>query len=266
MRIILFCILFAALTNVNAQLAPDFSVTDSEDNSRMLFADYLDQGKTVVLEVFFTTCPPCNSLAPYLEPLYQNWGGGQADVEFIALSILQSDSDAKVNNYKANHNTTFPGVGGEGGSVAAVAPYKNGTFGNYTGTPLFVVIAPDKSVNYDVYGSGTQGQIDALDAAIEATGATGMPTATRQPEINFPFELVSTLVTDELILRNTGEPTEITGTFVRVTGQVFSSEKLPIENSSRVSLDASGLSSGSWILNVRDHKTNATQAFLFVKQ
>src|SRR5690606_8707913 len=38
-------------------------------------------------------------------------------------------------------------------------------------TPTFVVIAPDGSVQYDVGGPGNQATIDAIDAALAATGA-----------------------------------------------------------------------------------------------
>lgn len=156
---------------VVAQTAPDFTVTDAHGNVHRLYQDYLNQGKTVVLELFFTTCPPCNAIAPQVEQLYRDWGSGGGDVEFIALSTLASDTDAKVRNYESQHNHTFPAVSPQGGSLTANQPYRDGTFGLYFGTPTFVVIAPNKSVNYDVRGNGMAGTIQAIDAAIAATGA-----------------------------------------------------------------------------------------------
>jgi thiol-disulfide isomerase/thioredoxin len=153
------------------QPAPDFTVTDSHGQVHHLYADYLNQGKTVVIEVFFTTCPPCNSMAPLVEPLYQEWGGGDYDVEFFLMSDKNFDTDALVNAYQAQYNETFVGVGKDGGSLTAVTPYKNGTYGQWFGTPCFVVIAPNGTVNYGVSGSGNQGTINAVDAAITATGA-----------------------------------------------------------------------------------------------
>ncbi len=164
-----FCLL--AISAIAQPPAPDFNVTDSQGNLHRLYQDYLDQGKTVVLEIFFTTCPPCNAIAPYVEPLYQEWGGGDGDVEFMAISTLSIDNSPQINAYKTMHGHTFPGVGTDGGSAAARAPYTNGTYGTYLGTPTFVVIAPDRSVIYDPRGSGFTQTIHLIDEAIAATGA-----------------------------------------------------------------------------------------------
>lgn len=154
-----------------AQTAPDFQVTDSQGNEHQLYADYLDQGKTVMIKIFFTTCPPCNAIAGYMEEMYIEWGSGDHDVEFFELSDKSFDTDELVNNYKAVFGQTFPGVGSEGGSLDAVVPYKNGTFGQFWGTPTFIVISPDGTVNFNVSGPNTQGTLAAIDAAIAATGA-----------------------------------------------------------------------------------------------
>jgi thiol-disulfide isomerase/thioredoxin len=169
---ILFILVLICTHRASGQLAPDFTITDSDGQPHSLYAGYLNQGKTVLIEVFFTTCPPCNSIAPYMEPLYQEWGAGNHDVEFFDLSNKSFDSNTAVNNYKTNHGHTYPAAGSAGGSLAAVAPYEAGMFGPFTGTPTFIVIAPDGSVQYDVFGSGNAGTIEAIDAAIALTGAT----------------------------------------------------------------------------------------------
>jgi len=186
MRIpILFIGLLLISLTSHAQPAPDFTVTDSHGQVHHLYADYLNQGKTVLLEVFFTTCPPCNSIAPLIEPFYQEWGGGNNDVEFFELSDKSFDTDALVNNFQTLYSETFVGVGKDGGSLTAVIPYKNGTYGPWFGTPCFVVIAPDGTVQYDVSGNSNQATIDAIDAALSATGAEkpgqSIPTA---PDFN----------------------------------------------------------------------------------
>ena len=73
-----------------AQLAPDFTVTDTEGQTHQLYADYLNQGKSVLIKIMFTTCPPCNSIAPLMEPFYQEWGAGEYDVEFFEMSDKSS--------------------------------------------------------------------------------------------------------------------------------------------------------------------------------
>lgn len=157
--------------------APDFTVTDSQGETHHLYADYLTQGKTVVIKLFFTYCPPCNAMAPLMEPFYQSWGGGTGDVELISLSTKADDLSDDVAMYEATYGHTFPGVGADGGSLNASLPYRNGTYGTFFGTPTFIVIAPDGSVNYDVRGLNYQATLDSLDVAIAATGASLPPVS-----------------------------------------------------------------------------------------
>lgn len=154
-----------------AQTAPDFTITDSNGQEHQLYADYLDQGKTVLLKIFFTTCPPCNAIAPLMEPFYQEWGAGEYDVEFFDLSNKSFDTDELVNAYKTTHNHTYPAAGVEGGSLTAVQPYESNMFGLFQGTPTFIVIAPDGTINFDVDGAGNQATIDSINTALLATGA-----------------------------------------------------------------------------------------------
>src|SRR5688572_3595249 len=162
---------FAFVFQSRAQVAPDFTVTDIDGQVHHLYADYLNQGKSVLLEVFYTTCPPCNSIAPLMEPFYQEWGAGDHDVEFFLLTDKNSDNTTLVNAYHQTYNETFIAVSKDGGSLDAVQPYKNGSFGPWSGTPTFVVIAPDGTVQYDVDGPNNQATIDAINAALLATGA-----------------------------------------------------------------------------------------------
>lgn len=160
--IFLFCSVFAF-----GQLAPDFLITDSDGIEHNLYADHLDQGQTVVLKLFFTTCPPCIGLAPWMEEKYQLWGAGQYDVEFIELSTQSFDSNADVAQFKTQYGLTFPGAGADGGSKEAAQVYQSGQFGPYFGTPTLVVIAPD--------GTVTMGfSYDDFDSVVASTGATGM--------------------------------------------------------------------------------------------
>ncbi len=166
---------FFVLTTLQAQPAPDFTVTSSTGQSIHLYADLLNQGKTVVLKMFFTTCPPCNQMAPLMEPFYQSWGGGDADVEFISLSIQAFDNNNLVNMYKQQYGQTFPGVGSQGGSLAAVLPYTTGTYGQFLGTPTFVVIAPDGTVKFHPHGASHAATLDSVDVAIQNTGPVKPP-------------------------------------------------------------------------------------------
>lgn len=167
MKFIISIFLLALSLVAYTQTAPDFQITDSDGIVHNLYADHLNQGQTVVLKLFFTTCPPCIQLAPWMEEKYQNWGAGQYDVEFIELSILTGDSNADVAQYKIDRGITFPGAGFDGGGKDAAQVYKSGMFGPYFGTPSLVIIAPN--------GTVAQGfSYDDFDSLIAATGATGM--------------------------------------------------------------------------------------------
>ena len=146
-----------------AQTAPNFTVTNSDGITKNLYNDYLNQGKVVVIEAFFTTCPPCNTHAPFWQALYQSQlAAHPGKVEFIMLSTLQSDNNAKVATYKNNKGLTMPGVGNDGGSLTALQPYTSGQFGEFFGTPTFILIAPDGQVTFDIHATSPQSTMDLI--------------------------------------------------------------------------------------------------------
>jgi peroxiredoxin len=149
---------------MTAQNAPEFTVTDIDGQSHTLYTDYLNQGKTVMLKIFYSTCPPCNSQANALQALYEDWGSGSHDVQFIEVSNKTWETDQTAGTYTSNHGITFPTVSATGGSLTVVNAYVNAGFGSFTGTPTYIVISPSGSVNWDV-------EFVNLDAAISETGA-----------------------------------------------------------------------------------------------
>lgn len=158
---------FILLTcSVSAQFAPDFTITDTDNVVHNLYSDYLDQGKTVVIKLFFVGCPPCTAIAPDMQQLYETWGSGQADVQFFEFTTQQSDSDISIRTYLNGLNVTIP-ASGQGGGFEASEPYRTGVFGNFFGTPTFAVIAPDRNVVY--YRSSSN--LEAVHEAILDTGA-----------------------------------------------------------------------------------------------
>ena len=64
-------------TAVNAQTllttAVDFTATDVHGNSHNLFS-YLNAGKYVLIDFFYTTCVPCQGAAPQVNASYENFG------------------------------------------------------------------------------------------------------------------------------------------------------------------------------------------------
>ncbi len=165
---------------ISQNTVPDFTVTDSDGVEHSLYEDYLDKGITVGIKLFFVNCPPCNVDAPKVQTLYEELGGGQADVQLFELTT-SSDNNAAVNGYKAMHGLTFPSISTDGGASQVIQPYINGEFGAFFGTPGYFVIAPDGTAT--ATGGGSSSRIPNFDAGIRATGATGVVTQEPDPAI-----------------------------------------------------------------------------------
>ena len=125
-------VFLAACFSLSAAPAPDFTITDSDGNTRQLYADFVNQGKIVVLEIFFINCPPCVTHAPHWQTLYTNMKAQYpGQVEFLMLSNKNADNNAAVAQYKISKGLTMPAAGSNGGSLAAVQPYESGQFGPF---------------------------------------------------------------------------------------------------------------------------------------
>lgn len=161
---------FFALATTPPPAAPDFSVVTSDGLVKQLYADYINQQKLVVIEAFFTTCPPCATHAPLVQSLYTSMQAAHpGKLEFILLSTLTTDTNVKVAQYKTNKGLTMPGVGKDGGSITALQPYLNGQYGPFQGTPTFIIIAPGTgAVTFDVRGNSPSETIALLQQKIEA--------------------------------------------------------------------------------------------------
>jgi len=170
--------------SASAQLAPDFTITDTDGVSHTLYEDYLNQGTTVVIKIFFVTCPPCNAIAPSVQEKYEDWGEGQYDVQFMEFSDKNWDSNADVAMFKENHGLTFPGAGLDGGGFDAQALFTSGDFGPFFGTPSFYVIGPDGVVI-------SAPNLFSMEEAIIQTGATGMDDDMEQPQTAFSLNIVN---------------------------------------------------------------------------
>lgn len=145
-----------------AQMAPDFTITAARGGQHTLYADYLDQDKIVVIKFFFSTCPPCNASAPAVQALYEQWGEGNGDVQFVELSTQSWDNNSNVLNYQNQHGLTMPAAGNDGGGLAAANPYRTGMFGPFFGTPSYAVIEPNGTVNYPVFFNEINTTLESL--------------------------------------------------------------------------------------------------------
>lgn len=241
MNKILLLVFSLASFSLFSQTAPDFTVTDTHGEEHSLYEDYLDQGKTVVLDLFFVNCPPCNDLAPVLEPVYQQWGAGQADVQFISLTSDQSDNDARVIGFEQQHGTTWPAVSADGGGPAAQQPYTTGQFGEFFGYPTLIVIAPDRSVQFDAWGNSLAQTVEILNTWISNTGATGNVVSSTKDVEAIELGIYPNPTTD-LINFNSNELFEQVQ-IANTMGQI-----VQLQNGVRNQINVSGLTKGHYFI------------------
>ena len=204
---------FLGYTQTNPPPAPNFTVMSSPTSSHRLYEDFLNQGKTVVLELFSVDCSPCNDFAPFMSGLYDEWGHGIEDVAFISLDVEDTDNFMDVADFQMRHGRDWLGISPEGESVEASLPYRDGTYGMYLGAPTIIVIAPDRTVNFSPNGTNLDslGYMQ-LDSAIAATGA--------QHFIMFntlPTPLAPITCTDNLPIREDIRATSSCGLFPTIS-------------------------------------------------
>ncbi|MGF1565465.1 MAG: peroxiredoxin family protein [Flavobacteriales bacterium] len=149
---------------MNAQTAPDFTVTDIYGMEHTLYADHLDQGEAVILGFFYDGAPMLSELFPLLQQYcYEKWAD---EVPLNVLLLSHVDSNQALLQFAQNHNITLPMAGPDGGAVSAMAPYIDGSFGGFFGYPMFAVIGPSGDVVYDPWASTPSDMIDVIDDAV----------------------------------------------------------------------------------------------------
>ena len=107
------------------QTVQNFSFTDIDGINHNLYQSHLDQGKTVVIKFFFTTCPPCRANAPSYQSKNVEWGNNMHDTRFMELSILTNDDNTKVRNYKNTFGMTVISAGSDGNSDDVANVFKS---------------------------------------------------------------------------------------------------------------------------------------------
>ena len=82
----------------------DFSVkTISGDEFKL--SEVLKEKKAVLINLWASWCGPCESEFPYMQQAYDQY---KKDVEILALSVENSDTDTVLTEYAKSHNLTFP--------------------------------------------------------------------------------------------------------------------------------------------------------------
>jgi len=95
--------LVAQSLSVNSVVnAPDFTITTTDGVSRNLYTT-LAQGKAIVLDFFFLTCPYCIQYAPMIEQVYQSHGAGTQNFDIWGIESKGGSNSGTI-GYKSSHN------------------------------------------------------------------------------------------------------------------------------------------------------------------
>ncbi|GAB4286016.1 MAG: hypothetical protein Kow0068_11520 [Marinilabiliales bacterium] len=119
--------------------ASDFTMSDTHGNTYNLY-DELDQGKVVVLNFFYTTCPSCQHGVPTLDSIWQSYGATGNSVWVWGIEGVigpTSATNAEVDTFCATYGATYPCFSTDFNDDTILYIY-----GIYA-TPQYYVICPD---------------------------------------------------------------------------------------------------------------------------
>jgi thiol-disulfide isomerase/thioredoxin len=231
----------------NGSTVANFTVTDTDGNTHELY-QYTAQGKYVMLDFFFDTCPPCQQTQPFYNQLHEVYGCNSADL--IVLSINNgTDSDAEVIAFENTYGGPYahaPAVSAEGGGGPVTAAF------GVTAFPTYCLIAPDnKMSNNDIWPiSNMQTFVNAFPTGSGINPAAcplvGIEEADAFRDMNvFPVPTTG-LVQVEL-------PGHITGNLVTevhdAVGRLVHTANI---NAAVSTLDLGSLHDGQYLLSVRN--------------
>ncbi len=230
----------------NAQVgnpAPNFTVTDTHGNTHTLY-DYLEDGKVVVLDFFYTTCAPCQFYAPQVNLAYEKYGCNTADVIF--MSIDYGDTDSQVLAYDETYEIEFPSISGlEGGGNNVVSLY------NILGFPTFYVIDSSKVI-VERIDPPTLQVFDFRFNELGIEPADCSTTAVKAMPASASLNLFPNPVVDDKIHIQMTDSVSGLGIFevYDFTGKLVQTGKIELGSSTAISFNRSDLSSGIFLLKI----------------
>jgi hypothetical protein len=133
--------------NTTKITSPDFTITTTDGVSRNLYT-VLGQGKSVLIDLFYTTCSYCIQYAPIVEQAYVSSGNGTGNIQFWGIS--DRDNNTAVNTYKTQHSVSNPCAGTDGNGAAATTTFTTISGTSFTGWPTYSIVCPNKTLFFDV--------------------------------------------------------------------------------------------------------------------
>lgn len=256
----IFTILFVSVgISINAQTglttAVDFNLTTTSSQSFNLFAK-LAEGKYVLLDFFFTTCPPCIATAPYYKQSFIDYGCNTGGVYFI--SVDQGDTDAEVVAFEGTYysGADIPAASGnDGGGNAVCSAYGISAY------PTYILIAPNHSiVEQDMWP--ISGAADFTNYLTTQNGIAQQSCATSGVEdlSNVHVALYPNPVVNTVSIASLQQINVTSVSIVNMFGQTVLNQN--ISSTDVLSFDVSGLANGMYVMNIVTDKGIKQETFV----
>ncbi len=233
----------------------DFTIRTTDGMTRNLY-NTLDSGKTVFIDLFFTTCTWCQYYAPIIEEVYQDHGAGNGEIEFWGISNNLQDDDDIIDQYRLNYNITNPCAGPQGGGTTAHTTVISGQ--NFLGWPTYCVVCPDRSMFFDPVYPPT---VDGFDLYFENCAAM---VGIGEPAISHPVRIYPNPSKEKVFIQiqNKLNGTVRVDVFNTLGIKVLSSVINKNEDEISCPLDVSSLPEGAYLLHlVMDRQVIGTNMF-----
>jgi len=235
----------------------DFNVTTTGAQSFNLFSK-LVEGKYVLVDFFFTTCPACISTAPYYKQSFIDYGCNTGDVYFI--SVDQGDTDAEVVAYEGTYysGADIPSTSGNNGGGNAVC-----TAYGISAYPTYILIAPNHSiVEQDMWpinsSAGFTNYLTTQNGIVQKScSATGVESINDVHIALYPNPVMNTVSIASL------QEINVTSvSIVNMMGQTMLNKN--ISSTDVLSFDVSSFANGMYVMNIVTDK--GVRQETFVKQ
>lgn len=134
----LFIIFLISHSLLSAQTAPNLVATDLDGISHNLY-DYLDSGKTVLLDFFNVSCTPCQEAASHMDDFWQTYGpNGTDQLEVLSIEAYNNSNqtvEETINNWGINN------------PVINLDNIPNAYIPYIDGYPHYIMVCPDRSMD-----------------------------------------------------------------------------------------------------------------------
>lgn len=255
-----FAVLTAAATTSFGQIqnysvgatVSDFTVTDVHGNTHQLSA-ITGSGKWVVIDFFFTTCPPCQSTVPYFSELHEKYGCNEGDL--FCISMDTGDSDADVLAFESTYSTVggfspAPAVSGIDGGGNAV----NTNFGP-AAYPTYCLIDPTMKIrNLDIWPISS---VASFESAFTSAGfsptvmSCGLSLEENQAALNNAILFPNPATNQTTVQVNLEASASVTIDVYNLLGQkVYSIDVDAVAGQNDINLQLEGLNNGHYIVSV----------------